>query len=226
MWSNIQEKHFVTLQSDSKRERFYLEFVHIGRGGEEEKTPGLSFGYVENLEAFSKKIANKIKIKFTHKNYDWINNAKDRLPGWNMLNFKKAPINNIFTWFTEYEPISNKSKKKPKSKPHPNSVYSIHGIKLILNKKSKANLEKILCKKLGAKNKLSDGTFLYIEEGKKDKFETIILNCKSFKKARPYFKNCDEVVFDNMNAIHIVNNSKDKKVMWDLLVIEKKVLRK
>ena len=66
---------FIMLRSKNKRQKFYLEFVHIGKGGDAEHTPGLSFSYTENLEKFSKKLSKITKVKFTHKNYQWKTNS-------------------------------------------------------------------------------------------------------------------------------------------------------
>jgi hypothetical protein len=209
---------FIALQSGNSRKNFYLEFVHIGKGGIEEKTPGLSFSYLSNLEALHKKLKSIVKTSFNHKNYDWKKNSEDHLPGWNMLNFNRKPIRNIFTWFTEYEHYENKKPKK-KPKAHPNTVYSVHGIKLKLTSKSKTNLEMILHKKLSKKNKLSDGSYLYIEDSEKDHFESIILNCKSLKKFHSFFNDQTISLFGDKPAIVIPSYSKNKK-MWNLTVIE------
>jgi len=211
---------FIRLQSNNRRKKFYLEFVHVGKGGIEEHAPGLSFSYLENLEKFSKKIGDKINVLFTHKNYEWKKNSKDRLPGWNMLSFKKPPIKNLYTWFTEYELNPLWPKKSEKVTVHPNSVYSIHGIKLSLTEKSKSNLETILCRRLKKKTFLSDGTVLYLELGKKDKFQSIILNCKSIKTAAKFFKNYETTIFEGQNGIYVDNISVDRKVMWDIIVVQ------
>lgn len=212
---------FIAFESKNKREKFYLEFVHIGKGGMPESVPGLSYIYKTNLEGFStalgKRLGKTNKVNFGHKNYDWINNSVDRLPGWNFLSFKKKPIKNIFTWFTEYEPDKNKYKKNLKPKPHPNTVYSVHGIKLVLTAKSISNLEKVLGKKLKAVNKMSDDSILYIEKGKKDFFSSIILNCKSLKKAKSKIKKFEETEFLKSEALRIRNLEEG---MWDLIIIE------
>lgn len=209
---------FIAVQSGSDRENFYLEFIHVGKGGVEESVPGLSFSYKSDLKIFSQKVSKVTKIKFIHKNYDWKNNSIDYLPGWNMLTFKNKPLKNIYTWFTEFEFNKNrKILKKPK--PHPNSVYSIHGVQLTLTEKSKMELEKILFKKLNRKNKLSDGSYLYIEIGKKDKLESVVLNCKSLKKFKLFFKKPELIFFQNKEAVLIRNFSRIK-CMWNIVIIE------
>lgn len=211
---------FIALQSNNKRERFYLEFVHIGKGGVPESAPGLSFNFKTNLESFSNNLSKKLgktnKVLFGHKNYDWLKNSEDRLPGWNFLNFKKQPIKNIFTWFTEYEPRT-KAKIQLKPKAHPNSVYSVHGIELVLTEKSKINLEKIFGKKLKPVNVMPDDSILYIENGKKDFFKSIILNCKSLKKAKVKIKKFEEVEFVGHEAVRVRNRDGS---MWNLIIIE------
>jgi len=76
-----------------------------------------------------------------------------------------------------------------------------------------------MSKKLGKKTKLSDGTYLYIEEGKKDSFEAIILNCRSMRKMRKFAGGEDLTTFGNKEAL-VVFNSSQRGNMWDLLIIE------
>src|SRR3712207_1184810 len=48
---------------------------------------------------------------FFHKNYEWTN-TKDRLPGWNFLMFKKAPIQGISLAFVERDKVPGRSPQK------------------------------------------------------------------------------------------------------------------
>jgi len=209
---------FIILNSNNPRKKFYLEFANIGKGGKHENRPGLSFGYKNNLERFSQSLAGKIKTKYDHKNYDWKNNSKDRLPGWNFLLFPKSAIRSILVWVTEYEPHVKKFKKIIVPK-HPNSVYAIHGISLVLTPAGKIHMESVTGKKLGRKNKMSDGTFLYIKEGKKNKFENIILKCHSLQKLLKFSKEKETIEFEGNTALSIKSKHPNPR-MWDLLIFQ------
>lgn len=212
---------FIMLKGYNKRKKYYLEFVSFGKGAPLiEKEAGLSFGYQENLEKYFKKIKTKLPSTFTHKNYAWKANSVDRLPGWNMLNFKKRPIQNTFTWFTEYEPHAKKQKmaKIPK---HKNGVESIHGILLSLTPKSKKNLETILGKKIKDKVELNDGTFIYVESGKTDRYKSIIVNAQSLKKVKKVVgKSGKSEMFHGQEVVRIDPPVYEKSLSWNLLIRE------
>ena len=164
------------------------------------------------------KCGTHYKLKFRPNGNAGIVGKKQRIENW--LISQKPPIKNLYTWFTEYELNPLWPKKSEKVTVHPNSVYSIHGIKLSLTEKSKSNLETILCRRLKKKTFLSDGTVLYLELGKKDKFQSIILNCKSIKTAAKFFKNYETTIFEGQNGIYVDNISVDRKVMWDIIVVQ------
>jgi hypothetical protein len=211
---------FISLNGKNKRQRYYLEFVSFGKGAPLiEKEPGLSFGYNENLESFYKKINKKIPAKFSHKNYNWKENSVDRLPGWNMLNFNKPPIKNIFTWFTEYEPNRNrKVKKVPK---HKNTSTSLHGIVLELTNSSKKKLEMILGKKIDEKFDMGDETFIYIKKSKKDRFASVIVTCESLKIAKNKIGRSGlGITFEGKEAISIYPKNYENGFGWNLILIQ------
>lgn len=211
---------FISLHGKNKRNRYYLEFVSFGKGAPLiEKEPGLSFGYSKNLESYFKKINKKIPAKFSHKNYNWKENSVDRLPGWNMLNFKKPPLKNIFTWFTEYEPRPNmKVKKVPK---HKNTVNGIHGIRLELTNSSKKKLEIILGQKLNEKFDMGDGTIIYIQKAKVDRFASVIVTCQSLKVAKNKIgRSGRKSLFEGNEAITISPPNYEKSLGWNLVLIQ------
>ena len=117
---------FIVFKGENPRQRFYLEFVSIGKGGIPFHTPGLSLGYESHLAKFHKKINKLLPGKFWHKNFSWKENSQDHLPGWNFIEFKTPIIKNINIWFTEYE--FEKKRKKLKIPNHRNAVRSLHGI--------------------------------------------------------------------------------------------------
>nr|BDT27399.1 hypothetical protein BHI3_08650 [Bacteriovorax sp. HI3] len=212
---------FIMLSGSKKSQGYYLEFISFGKGAPAiEREAGLSFGYHENLEKLFNKIKSKLSAKFVHKNYDWKNNSVDRLPGWNMLTFKKRPIQNTFTWFTEYEPVKRK-KKIEKILKHKNTVEGLHGIVLSLTPKSKKNLEIILGKKIKDKVELNDGTFIYLEKGKSDRYKSIILNAQSLKKVKKVVGRSgkSEMFFDH-EVVRIDPPLYEKSLSWNLLIRE------
>ncbi|OUR95635.1 hypothetical protein A9Q84_14115 [Halobacteriovorax marinus] len=210
---------FIELDANTNRKLAYLEFVSVGKGGYSFKSSGLSLGYREKLENYYKKLSKRIKVDFNHKNYDWKNNNTDHLPGWNMLTLKNPPIRNIYTWFTEYEKHPE-TKKKTKSAPkHPNSVYGIYGLELTLTEKGRTYLSKVLGKEIKNKMKLKDGTILFIQRGKVNRFNNIILKCKSLKKANKFIKNKESHSFEKLEAL-MIENKNDFKKMWSLIIIQ------
>lgn len=209
---------FISLNGFNPRGKFYLEFVSFGKGAPVIETEaGLSFGYQENLEKYFHKIKTKLPATFSHKNYNWKENSTDRLPGWNMLNFKKRPIQNTFTWFTEYEFHPNR--KKNKTPKHKNTVESIAGIILVLTKKSKKNLETILCKKVSDRIVLNDGTVIYIELGKSDRYKTIILYARDLKKVKACAGRSGKIeLFNGKEVIRIDPPNYKSSSSWNLLI--------
>ena len=212
---------FIRVSGTNIRKYYYLEFVSFGKGAPKlEREAGLSFGYKENLERYFKKIKTKLPASFDHKNYQWKENSTDRLPGWNMLTFKKRPIKNTFTWFTEYEP--NPHVKRPTKVPvHKNGVCGIHGIVLSLTPVAKKNLEIILGKKVKDKIKLGDGTIIYIENGKKDRYKSIILYARNLKKVRQVVGRAGtDEIFQGSEVVRIDPSLYEKSLSWNLLIKE------
>lgn len=154
---------FIMFKGENSTNRFYPEFVTIGRDGLHFTNPGLSFGHETNLEKFYQKINKKFSATFSHKNYEWKKNNKDQLPGWNFIKFEKPIIKKINTWFTEYEVGRRKKLYIPK---HKNAVQSLHGLVLSLSKKSQRNLEELIGAKINNHIKLKDGNTLYIKQVK------------------------------------------------------------
>jgi hypothetical protein len=209
---------FISLNGFNSRGKFYLEFVSFGKSAPIlEKEAGLSFGYKDNLEKFFHKIKTKLPSNFEHKNYNWKENSTDRLPGWNMLAFKKHPIENINTWFTEYEFHPNRKKNKlPK---HKNTVESIAGIILVLTKRSKKNLETILGKKIKDQIVLNDGTVIFLEMGKSDRYKSIILNARDIRKVKACTgKSGKTEIFNGNEVVRIDPPNYNTSLSWNLLI--------
>lgn len=210
---------FIIFKGENPRNRYYLEFVSIGRGGTPFTTPGLSLGIEFNLKGFYKKINKTIPGEFIHKNYEWKKNNEDYLPGWNFLDFKKPIIKNIHTWFTEYEPSGKR--KKPQIVKHKNSVENLHGIILTLSLSSKKKLETLLNTKIKSNNIFKDGVHLYIQDGKTDRFESIILNSNNFSNSLKSIGRSGKIVSALGEEMIQISAPKSKVLNWNILIRKK-----
>lgn len=212
---------FIQLIDISKNKFHYLEFVHCSKKRKKDQMPGLSLRTNGKLHTHYLKLRKTIpQADFVHKNYDWKINQIDKLPGWNFLVFKKPILKDIYLWFTEYEPSPHRPKYKTMKKKHKNTVQSLYGIELELTLKSKKYLEKVIGVKLLDKNLLPDGTYLFIRDGRKDRFLNVILSCQSMKKAKNLMKKERIKEFENQPAIVIENKSTKG---WNILIIEEKL---
>ena len=208
---------FIIFKGENSRQRFYLEFVSIGKGGTPFYVPGLSFGYESNLAHFHKKIHNALRANFWHKNFAWKENSQDHLPGWNFIEFKKPIIKNINTWFTEYETAGRR--KKLKVPKHKNTVESLHGIILTLTTKSKKNLETLLGCKIKEQKVLKDGVTIYIQSGKTDRFESIIMNSKNINKSKEVIGRSGKMVNVLGEEMIQIQPPKNKNILgWNILI--------
>jgi len=169
--------------------RQYLEFVNVKKGGNPHVSPGFSLGYKNNLKNYYKSISKKVdfRVGFFHKNYDWKNDDKSNLPGWNFVTFSKLGFRTFFPWMTEYEPRpneknSNKDFKLPK---HPNTVYGLYGVEFKVNEAAKKFFSKVLFIKAEGSLSLAKGSkIIFSETGRPSRFERVILKCRNFKKAK------------------------------------------
>lgn len=105
----------------------------------------------------------------THKNYDWATNSRDRLPGWNFLEFNKVPIKGINLAFTEYEPKSNNPPVNHKARQeryswryHPNGVQVFLGALMVTSDPSEREAFESIsgAKRRGDCSYLADGTWV------------------------------------------------------------------
>ncbi len=197
----------------------YLEFVHNPDKNKILKKPGLSFAVRNNLEALLEKYKRiGLKCVFSHRNYNWRENNKDHLPGWNFLEFKKLGFRTFFPWFTEYEPNPN-SKRKFIPVKHPNSVTGIWGHEFVINERGRDFFQGILGTKIKKKVTLDCGTVFYFKEGKNNHHSKVILKTKNIKKTSSFMKGADTISFDGRDGILIRNPSKEQW-MWDILIIK------
>lgn len=208
---------FIMFRGENPRKRFYLEFVSIGKGGSQISTPGLSLGYETKLSKFHKTINKEFPAKYWHKNFEWKINNEDHLPGWNFIEFKKPIIQNINTWFTEYE--TSYKRQKPVFPRHKNLVKSLHGLVLSLSPKSKKNLEFLLGVKINNKITLKDGITIYINRSKTDQFESIILNSSNIKLTKKVLgRSGKDFNFLDEKMIKIDPPKNDKVLNWNILI--------
>lgn len=143
--------HFVRIgQAELADHPPYLEFCYIQDKNaylEEQKTDpdfdsknpaprfqikGLSFGYSGDFRRYIeilKQSYPQITAEHTHKNYDWKTNSKDRLPGWNFVEFSKMPLpGDFYVWFTSNDPRPNQDQNnRPKEFRHKNGAARIVG---------------------------------------------------------------------------------------------------
>ena len=195
----------------------YLEFIHpIGNTGHYDR-PGISFGYKGSLKRFyDKKVKQGAELSFFHRNYQWKENSKYILPGWNFVQFKRTGIRTIFMWLTEYELINGK-KRPTKKANHPNGVNRIVGHEFVINSKGRKIFELITGKKFKDKIEFSNGVVFYFTEGRTNLHKSVILKSSNAEKTKKYIK---AIRFDyrGQQAVRILNTCL-KKRMWDIIVI-------
>lgn len=204
-------KHFCSFIEflTPNRDRAYLEFINVGRGGVPVNHTGLSFRYEKNLKQYYTKLKDKVPFKtfYMHKNYDWKKNSVDYLPGWNFLDFKGTGFRSLQPWFTEYE----NRKKLKKMTTHKNKVSMLTGGTYVLNSKGRDFFELILRTKVKDKFEYADGTCWEIRNGATNKIDKINLECSNLK------------LFPNKllttDGFALVKNPNGKKY-WDICIYE------
>jgi hypothetical protein len=211
---------FIMFSSATPKTFSYLEFVHIGRGGESRSVPGLSFGYSRNLEGYYKKLKrgkSPYGFEFRHRNYAWKKDSRSRLPGWNFLDFKHLGFRGFYPWITEYEPHPGKKRHNKPRKTHANGVTKIVAFEMELDKKGERFLSFVTGKKIRQqKIQLKDGTTFYYFSGRRNRIKTVVLKCKNLGKIEKKYKFDAEIKVGSQRALLIRNP--DPK-MWNLAVI-------
>ncbi|MCP4913221.1 MAG: hypothetical protein GY909_08875 [Oligoflexia bacterium] len=196
----------------------YLEFISTKYEEDIKKRPGLSFKSRGKLNVIFKKYQSKrgIEATYRHRNYNWKENNKDILPGWNFVDFKHVPFRNILLWLTEYEPPKKGLKRLPFKSDHPNGVYALEAIILDVNERSKAYFDKLFGPK---KEGLLRKSQVVFRPSSRTRHSLVILKCKSLKKAQKFIKAPVKEVY-GYTGLFIKNPSGNDR-MWDILVIEK-----
>lgn len=195
----------------------YLEFIHCPDKNKDLKTPGISFGVKKDLKKLYEKYSQSgLACSYSHRNYNWHENNKDRLPGWNFIEFKNKGFRTFYPWFTEYEPNPN-SKRKFTPVKHPNGVTGIFGHEFIINKAGRVFFERILETKIKDKITLKCGTSFYFKEGLTNYHSKVILESSNLKKTLSFMRKAQMVSFAGKDSILIKNPSPNYR-MWDLLI--------
>jgi|GEM_PF-1701311 len=209
--------------SDPKRNlRQYLEFVDV-RGKNQErkrKSPGLSFRFLKSLESYYKKLKKKpsLRPKFNHKNYQWKENSKDRLPGWNFVDFNSIPTKSLYPWFTEYEPSPHR-KKSPKKSAHPNGAYEIGTIEISVTPKVKGFFSDILSTKIKDHLVLGNGVKIFFKASSKNRFERILVRVKSLKRFEKFIGKTSLTVTKTSRG-YLIHNPHKNPLMYDVEIVE------
>lgn len=207
---------FISFNGDTNRGYHYLEFVNVKKGGVKCSYPGLAFGYKKGLRVLLKKIKNKFDVKFEHKNYNWKEDNKSDLPGWNFLTFKKLKFRGITTWFNEFEKHSEDQKNKIVKVTHPNGVQKFSSLHFELNDEGLKFYEELFGKKIKNGTRLACGTMFYYTKAKSNKMTVIHLECKSLKKLKGNFPYDGALNFLGKEAVRIRNPN----LMWDIVITE------
>lgn len=207
---------FIYFRSRIHKENYYLEFVN-NRGPKKLHT-GFSLSSKNKLKN-SLTSLKSLNPKYDHKNYDWKENSKDVLPGWNFVTFPKRK-SQLHIWLTEYEKFNFKSKKS-KSKTNttnPNGVQSLEGFYYDLSK----NDFKLFTKLLGdsKKNyfKLQNGIKLFYDLAKTTKMKSVVVSTKKYNLFKKKYKYDFIAKVGKIEGLMILNPSTG----WDIVVINEK----
>jgi hypothetical protein len=175
----------------------YLEFLSSSYSKPLPNQSGLSFSYSGELQTLQLKY-QKVGLfpELTHRNYNWQENNKDYLPGWNFLTFNKVNFRTILVWFTHYEKSSS---RKAKYVPHPNGVNRIIGHEFVINDKGRAFFSKILGCTIKDKIHLNENMTLYFKKGRTNRHEYVHLQADNSKKSNKYFKHYQKQEANGLN---------------------------
>lgn len=211
---------FVMLASRDRRLRLYLEFVSAPP--RDSKQPGVSFSVRGSLEEYSKAMRGDrfLRPRFEHRNYEWkTRGTKERLPGWNFLNFKRrAPFAEV--WFTEYENTPDRAKRLKSAKRlmrHPNGALSIAALEFDAAPAGRRYLEAALRRKLGPVTRLACGTDLVLRPARRTAFRRIVVAAHSLAAFRRKAKTALPTTHEGRPALLIKNPAG----FWDIVAVRR-----
>lgn len=136
------ECRFIQFNPEGYPFKQYLEWCHTNdykklkdqfeKSGKGEQTRNaLAFRTNGNVDSVFKSLYEDFKdfeILTFHKNYNWEENSKDKLPGWDYIVTKKAILPDVGLFGVLYGPRKQKSKKKESS--HSNTANKIIAVLL------------------------------------------------------------------------------------------------
>ena len=206
---------FIHLNPKKNVHNYYLEFIH--QKNPKKRPMGLSFASDVKLRNLLNKF-KKYNVKFFHKNYNWKENSKDILPGWNFITFPDRK-NQPLIWITEYEytkerEIRNNKKSKFKNK---NGVNQIIGLCMYLNKKDVKFLSSLLGAPRNNKFMTQNNVFIDYKLSSKTKIKSVICSTPTFNKLALPFKSHETFKYNQQTAYRIKN---DVKGQWDLILVK------
>lgn len=193
----------------------YLEFVYTSNPKRSLK-PGIAFGSSSSLEAKKEKLQKLgLQCEFEHRNYNWKENNKDRLPGWNYVLFKSLGIRTFYPWFNSYDPP-----RRPKTlKDHPNKVIDIIGHEFAVNEKGIEFFSKILGVSIKDKTVLRNGETFYFKKGKTNLYTKVILSSSNLKKTKSFMKSAEDVEYEGKQGL-LIRNPLQNNRMWEIVIVE------
>lgn len=194
----------------------YLEFIHTGKGGNFKNLPGMSVGALSSLKKFNTLLTKQgLKTEFVHKNYNWKENSKDTLPGWNFVTFKRKM--NVYTWMTEYEPLKNGKSRKRIQVRHPNGAHKIMAFDFTLSTEDIKFYSLIFGRPKNETFTMECGNRIHYNIGKKSRINHIILATKDLNKFVKKFPWDKLTSWQNQPGAVIENPNKK---MWDIVLIQ------
>ncbi|RYZ79509.1 MAG: hypothetical protein EOP04_27600, partial [Proteobacteria bacterium] len=210
---------FVYIPTPAKAGRIkYLEFIHIGKGGEHRGIAGISFSSLTSLDQVAEdKKMKKLGLEFTHKNYAWKENSQERLPGWNFIRFPKHK-SKIYTWLTEYEMFGIKKLKKRPEIVHANKVSRLVSIECDFSPKDEALYESLLGRPQNSQFHFECGTPLNFKRASKSQVKSVIFATSDLKSMIKKIEWDELTVYDALGwfatyPVVFGNNSLDDKKM-------------
>lgn len=204
---------FVAFPDPKGSRPVYLEFIDARDPKHPVNRPGLSFRFERDLEKASRGLsARGLEVEFLHKNYDWKQDSRSRLPGWNFVSFKRLGFRSLFPWITEYEP--SPKRKVFRAAAHPNGVRHLLALEFEINEAGRAFFAKLFGRKIGSSLKVAGGRTFYFREGRTTRLTAIVLEARSLKRVLTY--PVDETTTWRDRPAAVVHNPAGQ---WNLVIV-------
>ena len=205
---------FIAFLESEKELPVYLEFIHVGRGGDKVGRAGLSLRALGSLEKAVPQLRRAgLHGKFFHKNYDWKISGRERRPGWNFFIFRNLGFRTLFPWITEYE-------ERPKAmrsriigiQKHRNSVRRLLALEIDVNSKARRFFARLLGP--GDTLQVPGGQKIFLRAANTTRLRAIVLEADSERHLKR-FKFDGESEWRGRRARVIRNPSGQ----WDLFIV-------